>query len=61
MRLVYIRDSFPLDVVTVGRLEIYLNGQWGTVCINNFGGGDTACRQLGYLGALYHSILLPPG
>ena len=32
-----------------GRLEIYLDGEWGTVC-ENFGTveGDVACRQLGY-------------
>ncbi len=33
-----------------GRLEIYLNGGWGTVCRNGFGLTEArvACRQLGY-------------
>ncbi|XP_065883867.1 scavenger receptor cysteine-rich domain superfamily protein-like isoform X3 [Dysidea avara] len=37
-----------------GRLEIFFNNQWGTICINGFAreSADTACRQLGRSRAL---------
>ena len=35
---------------SAGRLEMYLNGQWGTICDDGFGSEDAtlACNQLGY-------------
>ena len=32
-----------------GRVEIYLNDKWGTICDSGFGikGAEVACRQMG--------------
>ena len=40
------------DSAASGRLEVYLQGAWGTVCDHGFGEeeGAVACRQLGYAG-----------
>ena len=37
-----------------GRLEIFVNGEWGTICDDYFDLTDAsvACKQLGYSGAI---------
>ena len=49
VRLVKGNLIYPFD--GTGRLEIYLDGEWGTFCVNGFNtfAGDAACRQLGYV------------
>ena len=46
-------SSFSTNSLSGGRLEIFLEGEWGTVCDNGFGliEGDVACRQLGFFSA----------
>ena len=48
----------------MGRLEIFHDGQWGTVCNDYFGTPDAtvACRQLGYSGgAIRYGTSIPHG
>ena len=43
-----------------GRLEIYFNGQWGTVTDSYYSNiiteAESACRQLGYTGAISATV-----
>ena len=46
IRLLPVNPSTP----HIGRLQVYHNGQWGTVCDDLFGIDDAnlACRELNY-------------
>ena len=49
-----VQGNISSSSFTAGRLEIFLYGEWGTICISGFGQTEAtvACQQLGYSSAL---------
>ena len=50
-----VEGNYTSYSLSSGRLEVYLNGQWGTVCNHGWGRPETqvACQQLGYTSSIY--------
>ena len=48
------------NFISEGLVEVYCNGQWGTVCDDGFSSDDanTVCKQLGYSRAVNKEHLI---